>query len=282
MAVRERIDRRNALTRKYTALQSFTFEGRKYANGDPFPIDGLPLHQVMTLHGARHIDLVPLSPESEEPPAEDRGVTLTEKGGGNYEITAAWLDEPLKVRGRDAANAEAERVRNEGPPLGFIEGGSDVTIEQLAGGWYAINAPWLEMPEKVQGRDLAQERQRAIHDAGEPAEHHGVALTESANGWFDVKADWLPESEKVQGRDAAVARANELRAQGDPAKPKPLSPWESSVLISIEQSDNGPIYVLSAPNLPSPERYRIAEVAESRQKELRDAGPPEGWTPPQA
>jgi hypothetical protein len=144
-------------------------------------------------------------------------VTLNDRGGGNYEITAAWLDGPVKVRGKAKAEAEAGRLRAEGAPLGFIEGGSEVTLEQGEGGWYTVAAPWMDEPEKVQGRELAEKRQLEIHEAGKPELHHGVRLTATGGGWFDVKADWATEAEKVQGEEAASARAAELREGGPPA-----------------------------------------------------------------
>lgn len=86
------------------------------------------------------------------------------------------------------------------------------------GGRYEISAPWLDEPEKVQGREAAEARQRELHEAGEPESHHGVTLTEAdtGNGYYDVKADWLAEAERVHGQDAARERAAELREAGPP------------------------------------------------------------------
>jgi hypothetical protein len=90
------------------------------------------------------------------------------------------------------------------------------TLEEVGGGWYAVGAPWMDEPEKVQGRDKAVLMAQQIRDAGEPTEHHGVAVVEGENGWYAVNALWMPEPEKVHGEEAARARAAELREEGPP------------------------------------------------------------------
>lgn len=215
MAVRERFDRRNPTAREYVTMRAFTYGGRDLEKGDAFPTEGVDRNKLAALHGSRYIDLVPRDAAAEGESTKD-GVALTETSPGRYEITAAWLDAPEKVRGKTAAEARAAELRAEGPPLGFIEGGTEVTVEAGEGGWYTVDAPWLEEPRKAQGREAADALQREIHEAGEPELHHGVLLREAGNGWFDVKANWEAETTKVQGREAAVARATELRQAGPP------------------------------------------------------------------
>lgn len=212
MPVRPRFDPKRSLI----AARAFTFLGRAYALGDPFPHaddagaanDRLRARQ----YEARAVNFAPEEATTEDP------IQMTGPAGGRYTITAPWLERPLTIRGKVNAEKALADLREEGPPLGFIDGGSDVEVEEAGGGWYAISAPWLDEPEKVQGREAAEVRQREIHDAGEPEAHHGVSLTESegGNGYYDVKADWLAEGEKVHGIDAARERAAELRAEGAP------------------------------------------------------------------
>lgn len=91
------------------------------------------------------------------------------------------------------------------------------TIEDQGGGWYAVNVPWLDAPEKVQGRDAAVLRAQQLRDAGEPDDHHGVVMLKGDGGWYTINALWMPEPEKVQGQEAAYERATELRKIGPPA-----------------------------------------------------------------
>lgn len=269
--VRERLDRRTALGRRFVTMRGFIFDGADYETGDPFPIDKLSLHQVLTLHGSRYIDALPVDAAGPEP-AEDRGVTLTETSRGNYEITAAWLPEPIKARGRAKAEAEAERVRTEGAPLGFIEGGTAVTVEQGEGGWYTVAAPWMEAPEKVRGRELAETRQREIHEAGEPDLHHGVRLTSVGNGWFDVKADWAPETEKVQGKEAATAKAAELRAAGPP-KADPLKVGDTVLIGEAGGKLAGRYGSINAIDGDSAQVYSFGNTEETKGELTEDTVP---------
>lgn len=51
---------------------------------------------------------------------ETHGVSLTESGSnGYYTIAVPWIDEPIKVRGKDKAQAEYARIIAEGPPEGW-------------------------------------------------------------------------------------------------------------------------------------------------------------------
>ncbi|APZ81855.1 hypothetical protein vBEliSR6L_90 [Erythrobacter phage vB_EliS_R6L] len=203
-------------SRPLVAARAFTFAGRAYAVGDPFPnpedgpfADRLRARQ----YEARAVNMGEAEAEIADP------VQMTGPKGGRYEITAPWLERPLTVRGKVNAEKALAEMREEGPPLGFIDGGSDVEVEEIGGGWYEISAPWLEEPVKEQGREAAEARQREIHEAGEPETHHGVTLTESegGNGYYDLTADWLDEPEKVHGEEAARERAAELRQAGPPA-----------------------------------------------------------------
>lgn len=104
-------------------------------------------------------------------------------------------------------NMTAEQVASDLAPVTVVDSGD---------GTFAVNAPWLESPEKVAGHDNAILRAQAIRDAGEPAEHHGVALLPTGGGWYAVNAAWLEAPEKIQGEDKATERATELRKNGPP------------------------------------------------------------------
>lgn len=145
------------------AGRGITWKGQELKPGDPFPKDQATFFQLRTVYGSRQIEFAP-PPEEPEDEQLDPRVTLTATGGG----------------------------------------------------WYRIEAPWLDEPMKVQGKDDAEAEQRRLSDEGEPDYHHGVTTTEGENGWWEVKADWVDEPEKIHGEEAARERAAELREEGPP------------------------------------------------------------------
>jgi hypothetical protein len=215
-------------SRPLVAARGFTYAGQELQVGDPFPTEGLAPHKVRTLYGSRYLNHREgdAAPEAEATPED---VQMTALAGGYYEITAPWLEQPQKVRGKANAEKELARIREEGAPLGFIDGGTDVTITAKDGGWYDVMAPWLDEPLKEQGREAAEARQRELHAAGEPDLHHGVRLTAGENGWYTITRDGFDAELKVQGEDKAREAAATLRAgemiDGQPVEwnaPEPL------------------------------------------------------------
>lgn len=162
MPVRPRFDPKRALI----AARGFSFLGRAYAPGDPFPhpedAASIAPRLLARQYEGHAVNFAP------EAPADP--IQMTGPAGGRYTITAPWLERPLVIRGKVNAEKALADIREEGPPLGFIEGGTEVDIEEAGGDWYAISAPWMAEPEKVQGREAAEARQREIHDAGAPAD----------------------------------------------------------------------------------------------------------------
>lgn len=164
MPVRPRFDP----TRSLIAARAFTFMGRAYSPGDPFPspdeAGAIPDRLRARQYEARAVDF---GPEAE---VEPDLITMTGPAGGRYTISAPWLERPLSIRGKVNAEKALAEMREEGPPLGWIDGGTEVEIEDAGEGWFVISAPWLDEPEKIEGRDAAEARQREIHDAGAPSE----------------------------------------------------------------------------------------------------------------
>lgn len=171
MAVRPRFDPKRPLV----AARDFTFMGVAYKPGDPFTPEGANDRLRARQYEARAVNY------GESEAAEDQSpVKMTESETKHtYLITAPWLDEPVRVRGVKNAEKRKAEIEAEGAPLGYIEGGSDVTVEGGDGGWYEVNAPWLDEPEKVKGREAAESRQRELHDAGAPAEGTETGSEES-------------------------------------------------------------------------------------------------------
>lgn len=253
---RPRFDLRLDAGREMVAATEFTYNGIDYEAGDPFPIADLDPRRVSTLHGARRINFTndrqqdardaraarrdELTRQSEESP-----VKIEPQPGGYYQISAPWLAEPERVRGKAAAAARVEALTAEGPPLGFIDGGSAVTVKGGEGGWYDVNAPWLPAPEKVQGRELAETRQREIHEAGEPDSWGGVTLMAGEGGWWTITRPEFDGELKVQGEEQARDAAAKLRAgemiDGQPVEWSPAEPLKEGDTALVGEDAGEPL-----------------------------------------
>lgn len=246
-------------SREFVGARDFTFLGHEMALGTPFPKKEATERQLRLLYDSR---MVNFGEAAADP------VTITPLPGGRYEVSAAWLDEPLKIKGRVHAHEAADKLRADGPPPGWIAGGTVLTLEGGDGGWYEITAPWLDEPEKVQGREAAEARQRELHDAGEPAMYMGVTLTEGENGWWEVSANWDPENVvKAHGEAEARELATSWRTMGPPQDPVTITPGENDgeFVITTAWSDETEIVVGE-------------DTANARADEIRKAGPPQGET----
>ena len=144
----------------------------------------------------------------------------------------------------------------------------------------------------------AQEAQdKADREAAEAAEREhaaaleaaGITVTAKGGGYYEVASPTLEEPAKVRGKDAADAKVAELLEahqatqgtgtdgqQQEPAELEPVEGDAASVLIQVGEGD----WTVTAPWLDAPETFDTVEAAEARQAELREAGAPEGWTPP--
>lgn len=68
---------------------------------------------------------------------DTKGVEYAHTGGGWYEVKAPWLEEPIRVKGEDAAKEKATELREQAPPPGATgdgEGGEAQTGEGGEGG----------------------------------------------------------------------------------------------------------------------------------------------------
>lgn len=193
--------------RPLVAARGFTFAGVKYGPGDPFPGPDVDLTTISRRHVERQYNTMAINHAEDEAASADDPVSMTGPKGGRYEITAPWLERPLTIRGKVNAEKALKDLREEGAPLGWIDGGSDVEVEEAGGGWFHITAPWLDEPEKVQGREAAEERQRELHDAGAPADEddqdapEGEGAGEGGENADDDNPD-KSESEQAAGGDA--------------------------------------------------------------------------------
>lgn len=163
--------------RPLIAAREFRFAGVVYQKGDPFPDpNGPPGNFFSDRNLRRQYEAGAVNhtaPDADEAAAEQAIGMKPAKRNGSYDIYAPWLDKPMTVRGKVNAEKALEKVKADGAPLGWIEGGTETGVEEVGGGWFAVTAPWLAEPEKVQGRDAAEARQRELHAAGAPAANEG-------------------------------------------------------------------------------------------------------------
>ena len=259
MAVRPRFDP----SREFVAARGFTFAGIEHGAGDPFDKAASTPSRLAMLYESRMLNFAPDVAKAADP------VGILQVSGGYYNVSAPWLDEPIRARGKVKAEETAAQLRRDGAPLGWIAGGTVTSISGGAGGWYEVNAPWLDQPEVLQGREAAEARQRELHETGEPAYHHGVTLTPGENGWWEVSANWDPENiAKVHGEAEARELATKWRAEGEPNDP-----------VTVTPGDDG-VFIITAAWLEEPETVEGEEAATARADAIRTAGPPEGWEAP--
>jgi len=207
--------------RPLVAARGFIFAGVHFERGDKFPPDGgdFPLRLIKRQYEARVVN------HPEEGESEESLVTMTGPAGGRYKIDAPWFDKPITVRGKVNAEEAFAEIQEEGPPVDWTEGDSEVTAEEVGGGWFHIKAPWLDEPEKVQGRDEARALFLSIHAKGAPVQEaevepvDGIAasvLVSDDDGKFSVHAPWLDDPEEFDDAKKAELRQFELRGAGPP------------------------------------------------------------------
>lgn len=198
------------------AARSFDYQGRPYKAGDPFPAPGASVpeaHKLRTLYGSRlvnHGEAVAAAPVD---PVQMEGTP-----GGWYTITAPWLDEPMRVRGKAGAEKAAEKLRTDGEPPTH----HGVTLTEGDNGWWEVKADWASEGEKVHGEADARARAAELRAGGPPPDPRtevtvdpGLVMGE-AEGQFVVNAPWLEEAMILPTREAAEAEAERLRRDGPP------------------------------------------------------------------
>lgn len=152
-------------------------EGHELRAGDPIPEDldsGVKrrLWLVRRAHYAEDFRPTPVDETADTAPgeqdpnleegdewmAEADGVTITALDNGWYQLDAAWLAEPEKAHGKEAAKEKAAELRE---TRGFAS-------EHKGGGKYEITGPGLTEPESVKGKDAAEARLAELRAAPPP------------------------------------------------------------------------------------------------------------------
>lgn len=155
MAVRPHFDPKG----DYEAARAFTFLGRRYEVGTafPHPADDVPTRMVSQQYGSRAIRMVAAKA------IPQLLVALDLQPGGIYLITAPWLAEPERVKGKKKAVArQGELLAQE--PLSY----GHVTVEG-AGAVWTVTPAWGDDVETLSSETAARDRARTIRMAGPPA-----------------------------------------------------------------------------------------------------------------
>lgn len=145
------------------ARKHLMLNGQKVKPGQPLP-KGLSLRTRQSLWLSRRADYA----ESYSPtPVEDTGVTMDAAGGGWYVLTAEG-QEPVRVQGKEAAEAAYARLaaeirhEREKAATATVDGPAKVVGGQ--GGWYEIVGEGVTT-EKVRGEEAAVARAAEINAA---------------------------------------------------------------------------------------------------------------------
>lgn len=200
-------------TRPLVAARSFDYGAGRFKAGDPFPTEGIAVHKLNTLYGARrvnHPDLV-AAPPPPEPPADP--VVMEPTPGGWYNISAPWLDAPLRVRGKAGAEKAAAKMRADGEPA-YHHG---VTLTEGQNGWWEITVDWeLDHPLNLHGEEAARARAAELRAAGPPPDPRTeVTITEDGDD-FLVNAPWIEEALRFEDRADAETQVEIFRSDGPP------------------------------------------------------------------
>lgn len=192
------------------AARSFDYEGRPYKAGDPFPHPEAKTpdpRKLPTLYGSRlvnHGQAVAVAPVDP--------VQMEATPGGWYTITAPWLDEPMRVRGKVLAERAAQKLRDDGEPLTH----HGVTLTEGDNGWWEVKADWASEAEKVHGEADARARAAELRAEGPPPDPRTEVTIAEDGDAFMVNAPWLEQALSFESREAAEIAAGGLRGDGPP------------------------------------------------------------------
>lgn len=199
--------------REFVAMRGFTFHGEQIAAGAPVDKAKDTSRRFRMLYESRMIDFAPEGAMAAE---DSSPVQMDGTPGGWYNITAPWLDEPERVRGKVNARRRRDAIREEGEPLDH----HGVALAEGENGWWEVKAEWAEDPEKVHGEEDARARAAELRAEGPPAPAADPVTIEPGEGEhegkFAVSAPWLDAPEVLDSNEAAIERADELREAGPP------------------------------------------------------------------
>lgn len=212
---RPRFDPKRALI----AARAFPYLGVAYKAGEPFPgLDGQgnppPGFKLRTLYGSRLVDHGEGTAAEAGPPADADQVTIEAQPGGFYLISAPWLDESERIKGKVKAERRAAALREDGEP-DYHHG---VRVEEGENGWWSVQADWTGDNEyNIHGEEAAREQAAKLRSEGPPPDPRTeVTIEDAGDDLFLVNAPWLEGPIEATGRETADAEAQRLREAGPP------------------------------------------------------------------
>lgn len=194
---RPRFDSRIHIGRPMVAATEFLYDGVEYEAGDSFPVDDIHPRKVAAMYGARRINFAP-EQTAEAETADTGPATIEAQPGGYYLVSAPWLDEPERIRGKAKAEARAAEINEGGEP----ETHHGYTLAEGENGWWKITRADDPADEPV-----------ALNVQGEDNARQAVATLRAGEELADtaLPAEWAPQEPLKAGDVVLVAED----AEGD-------------------------------------------------------------------
>lgn len=240
MPVRPRFDPKRPLI----AARAFLFLGVNYAPGDPFNPEGASDRQRAAQYESRAVNFAP-----EQAPDPVRMEPAPKNG--SWLIIAPWFAEPETVRGKVNAEARLAEVLEDGPPLEWMA---------------AQIAAQHGEPEGQPGAPGAPEGAEAGQSADEGTDTN-PAKPETENAAAAAEGEEKPPHTPDGAEGAQSGAEADQAVSADPR-----------ALVALSHTGGG-YYDVTAPWLSEPQQVRGKANAEKARDALKEAGPPEGWTP---
>lgn len=202
---RPRFDPRRPLV----AAVAMTYAGKQLAKGDPFPTEGVAPHKLRILYSSRRLE----HGEAAAPADPFAPIGIESTPGGWYNLTAPWLDEPERVRGKVRAERRAAQLRDDGEP-DYHHG---VRVEEGENGWWSVQADWMgENAYNIHGEAAAREQAASLRAEGPPPDPRTDVTLVEEDGDFIVNAPWLEEPWVFEDREDAETQVTLTREAGPP------------------------------------------------------------------
>jgi hypothetical protein len=204
--------------RPLVAARAFTYHGKKFAKDDPFPTEGIDPRVLKKYYEGRYLH----HGEGQADATAAEPVQMEPQPGGWYQISAPWLDEPERIKGKVRAERRLAELREAGEP----EYHHGVTTVESDNGWWHVLADWDNEGEKVHGEEAARARAAELRAEGPPPDPRTDVTLAEEEGEFVVNAPWLEEPLIFEDRADAETQVELTREAGPPEGWEPAEPTE--------------------------------------------------------
>lgn len=205
--------------RPLVAARAFTYHGKRFAKDDPFPTEGIDPRVRKKFYEGRFLSHGEGTVADQAAAADP--VKLEPQPGGFYLVSAPWLDEPERIKGKAKAERRAAQLREDGEP-DYHHG---VAIEQGENGWWSVQADWMgDNAYNIHGEEAAREQAASLRAEGPPPDPRTDVTLAEEDGEFVVNAPWLEEPLIFEDRADAETQVELTRDAGPPEGWEPAEP----------------------------------------------------------